>query len=62
MLKMQLAEGHQVITFDNLSSGHRDAVLGGEFIPGDLADSTALDQAFTQHRPEAVCISLLLSR
>ena len=54
MLKMLMAEGHQVITFDNLSSGHHDAVLGGKFIPGELADSTALDLAFTQHRPEAV--------
>ncbi len=54
MLKILLGEGHQVITFDNLSSGHRDAVLGGEFIQGDLADSAALDQVFSQHQPEAV--------
>lgn len=51
---MLLAEGHQVVTFDNLSSGHRDAVLGGEFIQGDLANTVALDQVFSQHQPEAV--------
>lgn len=54
MVKMLLAEGHEVVTFDNLSSGHRDAVLGGEFVLGDLADQAAIDAAFTQHRPEAV--------
>lgn len=54
MVKMLLAEGHEVVTFDNLSSGHRDAVLGGEFVLGDLADQAAIDTAFTQHQPEAV--------
>jgi len=46
MVKMLLAEGHEVMTFDNLSSGHRDAVLGGEFFLGDLADQEALDAVF----------------
>jgi UDP-glucose 4-epimerase len=54
MVKMLLDEGHTVITFDNLSSGFRDAVLGGEFVKGDLADLTALNQVFTQYQPEAV--------
>ncbi|MDR3390205.1 MAG: UDP-glucose 4-epimerase GalE [Sulfuriferula sp.] len=54
MVKMLLAHGHDVVTFDNLSSGHRDAVLGGEFVSGDLADQTALDAVFKQHQPEAV--------
>jgi len=54
MVKMLLAEGHEVMTFDNLSSGHRDAVLGGEFFFGDLADRAELDAAFVRHRPDAV--------
>lgn len=54
MVKMLLDAGHHVITFDNLSGGFRDAVLGGEFVEGDLADRTALDNAFTLHRPDAV--------
>jgi UDP-glucose 4-epimerase len=54
MVKMLLAEGHEVITFDNLSSGHRDAVLGGEFFLGDLADQAALDAVFVRYRPDAV--------
>lgn len=45
---------HQVITFDNLSSGFRDAVLGGEFVQGDLADILAIDKVFQQYQPDAV--------
>jgi UDP-glucose 4-epimerase len=54
MVQMLLADGHQVITFDNLSGGFRDAVLGGEFVEGDLADRAALDTVFARHRPDAV--------
>jgi|SRR5450830_72344 len=54
MVKMLLSKGHEVVTFDNLSSGHRDAVLGGEFVLGDLADQSALDAVFTQCKPQAV--------
>ena len=54
MVKMLLATGHEVVTFDNLSSGHRDAVLGGEFVMGDLADPAQLDAAFRAHQPQAV--------
>ncbi|MFD0930238.1 UDP-glucose 4-epimerase GalE [Methylophilus glucosoxydans] len=54
MVKMLLDSGHDVITLDNLSSGHRDAVLGGVFVEGDLADINCLDKVFTEHHPEAV--------
>lgn len=54
MVKMLLDSGHEVITFDNLSSGFRDAVLGGVFVEGDLADISALDDMFTLHQPDAV--------
>ncbi len=54
MVKMLLGAGHEVITLDNLSSGHRDAVLGGTFVEGDLADPECLNQVFEQHQPEAV--------
>jgi UDP-glucose 4-epimerase len=54
MVKMLLDQGHSVITFDNLSSGFRDAVLGGEFVKGDLADKARLDEVFTAHQPDAV--------
>ena len=54
MVKMLLDQGHSVVTFDNLSSGFRDAVLGGEFVKGDLADKARLDEVFVAHQPEAV--------
>ncbi|MFD0912579.1 UDP-glucose 4-epimerase GalE [Methylophilus luteus] len=54
MVKMLLSAGHDVLTLDNLSNGHRDAVLGGTFIEGDLADVNCLNQLFEQHQPEAV--------
>lgn len=54
MVKMLLDSGHDVITLDNLSSGHRDAVLGGVFVEGDLADTNCLHQVFTDHQPDAV--------
>ncbi len=54
MVKMLLEHGHRVIVFDNLSSGYRDAVLGGTFIKGDLADKEKLDDVFARLMPEAV--------
>ncbi len=54
MVKMLLDSGNQVVTFDNLSSGFRDAVLGGEFVLGDLADERAIDAVIRQHQPDAV--------
>jgi UDP-glucose 4-epimerase len=54
MVKMLADAGHEVITFDNLSSGFRDAVLGGTFVQGDLANLSDVDQVFTQYQPEAV--------
>jgi UDP-glucose 4-epimerase len=54
MVKVLLDAGFTVITFDDLSSGRRDAVLGGEFIRGTLADRTALGEAFVSHRIDAV--------
>lgn len=54
MVKMLLDGGHEVITLDNLSSGHREAVLGGIFVEGDLADTACLHEVFLKHEPEAV--------
>lgn len=54
MVKMLFGAGHEVITLDNLSSGHRDAVLGGVFVEGDLADIDCLHKVFSEHQPDAV--------
>ena len=49
-----LEEGADVTTFDNLSGGYRDSVLGGEFIEGDLADTNLLDKVFSKNKFDAV--------
>ena len=54
MVKLLVDSGQQVVTFDNLSAGFRDAVLGGEFVQGDLADKAALERVFETYRPDAV--------
>ena len=54
MVKLLLEREYEVATFDNLSTGYRDAVLGGEFILGDLADKTQLDTLFRANRFDAV--------
>lgn len=46
--------GCRVVTLDNLSGGFRDAVLGGEFVHGDIADRTLLDQLFASRKFDAV--------
>lgn len=48
MVKLLVECGHDVTTFDNLSNGHRDAVVGGSFFEGDLADPQAVDECFQQ--------------
>jgi len=46
--------GHEVTSFDNLSSGHREMLPGGEFILGDIRDPQALADALEQSQAEAV--------
>lgn len=46
--------GAHVVTLDNLSAGHRDAVLCGELIVGDIADRALLDRVLASRRFDAV--------
>jgi len=54
MVKLLLARGYLVVTLDNLSGGFRDAVLGGDFVEGDIADTQLLDSLFSQHQFDGV--------
>ncbi|HCI12765.1 MAG: UDP-glucose 4-epimerase GalE [Gallionellales bacterium GWA2_60_142] len=54
MVKMLLDAGYEVVTLDNLVAGYRDAVLGGEFIYGDIADYVMLNHLFSLHHFDAV--------
>lgn len=46
--------GHNVLTYDNLSYGHSEAVLYGDLVVADLADREKLKQVFQVFQPEAV--------
>ena len=54
MVKQLAAAGNDVITLDNLSFGHADAVKYGEFIEGDLGDNSVLDDIFESGSIDAV--------
>jgi UDP-glucose 4-epimerase len=54
MVKDLLDTGYGVITLDDLSTGHRELVPGGEFIEGGLADQVLLEKLFSTHKISAV--------
>jgi len=50
-----IAQGHQVVAFDNLSTGHREAVHPDAiFVEGDLLDDEQLRLALMNHPVDAV--------
>jgi len=54
MVKDLIDAGYAVITLDDLSTGHRELVTGGEFIEGGLGDRVMLDKLFSTHTISAV--------
>ncbi len=48
------AAGHSLVSFDNLSNGHRDSVIAGKLVEGDLHDGDLLDQVFADNQIDAV--------
>ncbi|GAB6183567.1 UDP-glucose 4-epimerase GalE [Thermodesulfovibrio hydrogeniphilus] len=46
--------GYEVLTYDNLSFGHPEAVLYGKLVVGDLADKETLRKTFADFGPDAV--------
>jgi UDP-glucose 4-epimerase len=54
VVRQLAAAGHDIVVFDNLSTGYRWAVTAGELVVGDLADEQALSAVFSQHKFEAV--------
>jgi UDP-glucose 4-epimerase len=50
-----IGDGHQVVVYDNLAKGHQPAVVpGADFVKGDIADQSLLEQTFSKHNIEAV--------
>ncbi len=46
--------GHEIVIFDNLSSGHRDAIGDFTLVVGDLADKSALEKVFAENNFDAI--------
>lgn len=49
-----LARGEEVVVADNLQKGHKQAVMGGRLMIGDLRDGGFMDKVFTENDIEAV--------
>ena len=56
------AAGYLPVTFDNLSTGWRDAVKFGPFFQNDLLDRAALKSVFSEFKPTAVMHFAALSQ
>ena len=54
VVKLLGEKGYKVLTYDNLSSGHRDSVLNGELVVGDLSDLELLGKTLDSFRPDGV--------
>ena len=54
MVKIAHKAGHEVVTLDNLSTGHQDAVLNGKFEFCDILDTAKLNELFKKYTPDAV--------
>lgn len=46
--------GHEPVVYDNLSTGHEDAVRWGPLEVGDILDRERLSAVFVAHRPDMV--------
>jgi UDP-glucose 4-epimerase len=47
-------KGHDVVVYDNLSTGYRESVLHGRLLVADLADAATLDTLFSKEKFDAV--------
>lgn len=54
MVRYLLETGHDVVVFDNLATGHREAVGTATLVVGDLLDPVALESLFASHSFDAV--------
>lgn len=54
MVKMLGKKGFEVTTFDDLSTGHRDAVKCGEFFHGNLLDRANISELFLKKKFDVV--------
>ena len=51
--KLLAQQGYTPVTYDNLVTGHRDAVRWGPFVEGDISDERRVTETIRQYQPEA---------
>ena len=54
MVKALLEAGYRVVTLDDLSGGYRDAVVGGDFLQGDIGDTALVRELLGRYQVSAV--------
>jgi UDP-glucose 4-epimerase len=54
VVKMLGEQGHDLLVYDNLSTGHEWAVLFGTLVKGDLGDTMLLQKTMQDFSPDAV--------
>lgn len=54
VVKLLRKAGYDVVVLDNLSTGHREALLGAKLVLGDMGDREILDTLIEKHKPDAV--------
>jgi len=52
--KLLHSNGVEPIILDNLSTGNRSSVRWGQFVHGDILDTSSLTRTLTQYKPDAV--------
>ena len=60
MVKIANNSGYDVITLDNLTTGHKDAVLYGKFEFCNILDTDKLDGLFKKYKPDAVILAPII--
>lgn len=48
------SNGYETVVLDDLSDGHREAVVAGELVEGDFGNRELLDKLMTEHKFDAV--------
>ena len=51
MVHLLREHDYDVVVFDNLSTGHRDAVQSETLVVGDIMDASAIEGVFRDHGP-----------
>ena len=54
VVRRLLHAGHDVLVYDNLSSGHREALPQAPLVVGDITDTAHLRQTLIDYHPDAV--------